>query len=128
MTVAATMLLVGCGAIGKKNQTIRLDQSLKAYAGSMRWGNFETAAAFAVPRGGANVVSAASLNGIKVTAYEIRINSVNEEADEASVHLSFTFYDENRGTVGAVNQDAVWYLDDDRQGWLLDASLPRFER
>ena len=91
-------------------------------------GSARAAAAFAAPRDGPNTVDPAYLNGIKVTAYEIRINSVNETADEANVHLAFTFYDENRGTVGAVNQDAVWYLDAQRQGWLMDDSLPRFKR
>jgi hypothetical protein len=128
VTVAATTLIVGCEAIDKKTHAIDLDKALKTYTGAMRWGNFDTAAAYAAPRAGPNAVNPAGLAGIKVTAYEIRINSVSENVDEASVHLSFTFYDENRGTVGAVDQDAIWYLDEQRQGWLMDDSLPRFDR
>ena len=78
--------------------------------------------------GGANVVNPATLDGTKVTGYVVRINSVNADANEASVHLSFTYYDETRATVGTINQDAMWYLDETRKSWLMDGSLPRFKR
>ena len=122
------MFVVGCESMKKKEQASRLDQSLKAYAGSIRWGNFETAAAFAVPRKGVNTVNPATLDGIKVTGYVVRVSSVSEDAKEANVHLSFSYYDETRGTVGAIDQDASWYFDPERKNWLMDDSLPRFKR
>lgn len=128
LTAAAIMPLAGCESMKKKDQTSRLDQSLRAYVGSIRWANFDTAAAFAVPRKGANTVSAASLEGIKVTGYSLRIKSVNETADEASVIMNFSYYDESGGTVGSIDQDTTWYLDEKRKGWLMDDSLPRFKR
>ena len=128
MTAAVTVLFVGCEAIEQKGQSQQLDISLKAYAGAIRWSNFDTAALFAVPRAGANTVDPASLGGIKVTGYSIRIDSLNETVDEANVQLSFTYYDENRGTVGTVNQRAQWYLDPTSQSWLMDDSLPHFKR
>lgn len=128
MTASAMVLIVGCEGMAKKDQASRLDQSLRAYVGSIRWGNFETAAAFAVPRGSANAVSPATLDGIKVTGYAVRIDSLNEDANEANVHLSFSYYNEAQGTVDAIDQDATWYLDTKRKGWLMDDSLPRFKR
>lgn len=128
LTAAAIMPIAACENMQKKDQASRLDQSLWAYVGSIRWANFDTAATFAVPRNGANTVTPASLDGIKVTGYSVRIKSVNETADEASVHLNFSYYDEGGGTVGAVDQDATWYLDEKRKGWLMDDSLPRFKR
>ena len=122
------MLVVGCESIEKKTRATRLNQSLKAYAGSIRWGNFETAAAFAVPRESTNSVNPAALDGIKVTGYVVRVDSVSEDAKEANVHLSFSYYDENRGTVGAIDQDATWYLHSERENWLMDDSLPLFNR
>ena len=128
LTAAAIMPIAGCENLKKKDQTSRLDASLRAYVRSIRWANFDTAAAFAVPRKGSNTVSPASLEGIKVTGYSVLIKSVNETADEASVHLNFTYYDESGGTVGAIDQDATWYLDENRKGWLMDDSLPNFKR
>ncbi|MFT5445541.1 MAG: hypothetical protein ACI9DC_000702 [Gammaproteobacteria bacterium] len=128
LTAAAIIPIAGCAKMQKKDQTSRLDQSLRAYVGSIRWANFDTAAAFAVPRDGENAVSPASLEGIKVTGYSVRIKSVNETADEASVHLNFSYYDEGGGTVGAIDQDATWYFNEKRKGWLMDGSLPRFKR
>ena len=112
----------------KKNQASRLDQSIRAYVGAIRWGNFETAVAFAVPRAGAQAVNPASFDGIKVTGYTVRIKSVSEAVDEADVHLSFSYYDDAQGTVGSIDQDATWYLDRERKSWLMDDVLPRFKR
>ena len=128
MTVAAAVLVVGCETVKKESQASRLDQTLRAYAGSIRWGNYDTADAFAAPRAVAKAVQASSLDGIKVTGYEVRVNSVAEDAREASVHMNFSYYDEARGTVGSLDQDATWYWDDSRKNWLMDDSLPRFKR
>ena len=86
MTVAATFLVVGCDTVKKKTQVSRLDQTLRAYSGAIRWGNFDTADAFAAPRDGAKTVKASSLSGIKVTGYEVRVSSVAEDGLEAAVH------------------------------------------
>lgn len=127
MTVAATFLVVGCDTVKKKTQVSRLDQTLRAYSGAIRWGNFDTADAFAAPRDGAKTVKASSLSGIKVTGYEVRVSSVAEDGLEAAVHISFTYYDETRGTVGSIDQDATWYWDGAKDNWLMDDSLPRFK-
>ena len=128
MTVAATLLVVGCDTMKKKTQASRLDQTLRAYSGAIRWGNFDTADAFAAPRAGAKTVKSSSLVGIKVTGYEVRVSSVAEDGLEATVHTSFSYYDETRGTVGSLEQNATWYWDGAKDNWLMDDSLPRFKQ
>ena len=68
-----------------------------------------------------------TLQGLRVTGYTVRVNRFNEVGDEADVSLTFTYYQETRGTVNTVVQDATWYFDETRQGWLMDAPLPHFE-
>ena len=127
MTFAAATMLSACSGMKKKNQTSILDQSLRAYAGAVRWGNYDTAAAFAVPREGMPSVHPSTLGDVKVTGYSLRINSINDEANEASVIMNFSYYSESRGTVGTVIQDATWYYNSEKTGWLMDDSLPRFK-
>lgn len=125
----AVVLLAGCGGMKKRDQASRLDQTLTAYAGAIRWGNFETAAAFTMPRDGSTPrLDPAALVGLKVTGYSVRINRVNEAGDEADVSLSFTYYQEHRGTIQTAEQNASWYYDAARKGWLLDGGLPPFKR
>jgi hypothetical protein len=126
ITVAATTFLGACTAMQKNRQMTDLDRSLKAYTGSLRWGNYDTAAAFAVPRKGPPTVHPGELSDIQITGYSVVINGVNAAVNEASVHLNFTYYDESRGTVGSIDQDATWYLVSEDVGWLMDDSLPKF--
>jgi hypothetical protein len=127
--VSAAALVAGCEGMQRKDHVARLDQSLAAYAGAVRWGNFETAGAFAVPRSGSvPPVNHAALSTLKVTGYSVRINRINEAGDEADVSLSFTYYHEDRGTVGRADQDVTWYWSDARAGWLMDGALPDFGR
>jgi len=128
MEAGLAAALAGCAGMKKKDLAARLDQALSAYAGAIRWGNYETAAAFAVPRAAApRVVDPSALSGLKVPGYSERFNRVNEAGDEAEVSLSFTYYQETRGTLRTVEQDATWYYDDEREVWLMDAGLPAFE-
>lgn len=126
---AAAALGSGCSGLKKKDQASRLDQSLSAYTDAIRWGNFGTAAGFAVPRSGsAPPVDPGDLEGLKVTGYSVRINRVNDGADEADVTIAFTYYHESRGTLRQVDQVATWYFHPDRGAWLLDGGLPAFQR
>lgn len=128
MTVAAA-LLAGCSGIRQKDQAGRLDPALTAYAGAIRWGNFDTAAAFTVPRDGSPPRhDTAALASLKVTGFSVRINRVNETADEADVSFGFTYYQEDQGTIRTTEQRATWYFDPVRGSWLLDGSLPQFSR
>jgi hypothetical protein len=129
VAIALAVSMAGCAQLQSKDRKARLSDSLTAYVGAIRWGNYETAAAFAVPREARTTpVDPATLTGLRVTGYSIRVNRVNEAGDEAAVSLSFTYYQQARGTVNTVTQDATWYYDDSGRGWLLDDTLPRFKR
>lgn len=129
MVMLVAALVAGCAGFKHKDQASRLDLSLTAYAGAIRWGNFDTASAFTVPRdGSAPQHDTAALATLKVTGYSVRINRVNETADEADVSFGFTYYQENQGTIRSIEQRATWYYDEQRESWLLDGSLPRFAR
>jgi hypothetical protein len=120
--------LAGCARMQKKDRQSRLSDTITAYVGAIRWGNYETAAAFAVPRSEQTTTAdPTALQNLRVTGYTVRVNRVNAEGDEADVSLTFTYYQETRGTVNTVIQDATWYFDETRQGWLMDAPLPHFE-
>jgi len=124
-----TVLVSGCAAIGHSKQLSLLDPSLSAYTGAIRWGNIDSAAGFARPRGqAARKVDPHALSGLKITGYKVRINKVNDNADEASVSISFTYYHENQASIRQVNQTATWYYSDADKSWLLDGNLPDFKR
>jgi hypothetical protein len=129
VAAVAALPLAACEGMKKKDRVSRLDQSVNAYVGAIRWGHFQTAAAFAVPRAGtARPLDPDTLTGLKVTGFSVRIGSVDEAGIEAQVSIGFTYYHEDRGTIREVEQSATWYFDPGRSGWLMDGPLPQFRR
>jgi hypothetical protein len=129
LAAAAALPFAGCEGIKRKDQSMRLNDALRGYTEAVRWSNFDTATLFTVPREGMpRRVDPATLAGLKVTGFTVRINYVNEAADEADVNIDFSYYHEDQGTIRTVEQHATWYWSDPRGGWVLDDSLPEFRR
>lgn len=129
MIALMALPLAGCENFKTKDQSNRLDQALSAYTGAIRWGNYDTAMVFAVPRSGTGPgVNPDALVGLKVTGFTTRINRVNPTADEANVTVGFTYYHQDRTSIRQVEQTATWYFDPVRQGWLMDSPMPEFSR
>ncbi len=129
LLAAVALSLAGCAGMKRQDQASRLNDSLRAYTEAVRWGNFDAAKLFAKPReGSAQPMDPATLTGLKVTGFTVRINRVNEQSDEAEVAIGFTYYHEDRGSIRNVEQNATWYFDEKRAGWLMDGSLPVFRR
>jgi hypothetical protein len=129
LAAVAALPFAGCESIKRKDKSMRLNDALRAYTEAVRWSNFDTASLFTVPREGMpRRVDPATLAGLKVTGFAVRINYVNEAADEADVAIDFSYYHEDRGTIRTVEQHDTWYWSESRGGWVLDGSLPDFRR
>ena len=120
--------LSSCAAVQQQEQASRLDPSLKAYAGSIRWGNLDSAAGFLQPRAG-TVQPPPPLDALKVTGYEINIGGMSPTSDEATVTMTFSYYFLDQGRVSSTTRTSVWYYVPEGRSWVMDAtSLPDFKR
>ena len=129
LAAALALPLAGCEGMKRQEHGVRLNDSLRAYTEAVRWGNLDAAALFAVPRTGpAPPPDPSTLVGLKVTGFSVRINRIDESAEEADIAISFTYYHEDRGSIRNLEQRADWYWDDARGGWLMDGPLPVFRR
>ena len=129
LLVFLTATVAGCAAIGRKKQLNKLDPTLSAYTGAIRWGSIETAASFARPRDGLDPgTNFEAMVGLKITGYKIRINRINDAADEASVSFSFTYYHEDQASIRQVDQTTTWYFSVTDETWYLDGPLPDFSQ
>lgn len=125
----AVLSAQGCAQIGEKDRANRLDQSVRLYVNSIRWGNFETASGLLKVRTGEQpALNTSALANLKVTAYSSRVVAIDETAGEAQVATSFDYYFLDSGTVRSVSQNAVWWFDGDNERWFLDGTLPDFRR
>lgn len=129
MLAAVLSAIGGCTQFEQKDRAIRLDQSVQLYVNSIRWGNFDTAAALTRVRQGAQpTLNSSVLNNLRVTAYSSRILSMDETAGEARVRAHFDYYFLDSGTIRTVSQTGVWYFDETADSWFLDGGLPDFHR
>ncbi len=128
LLICLSGILAGCTTFNQKKQETQLDPALSAYTGAIRWGNIETAAGFARPRETeATKANPNALAGLKITGYKVRVNKINETADEADVSISFTYYHEDKVSLREVIQNATWYYKKPENVWLMDDNLPEFK-
>ncbi len=121
--------LAGCAQFTQKDRAHRLDQSVRLYVSSIRWGNFDTAAALTrVRQGEQPPLDRSTLDNLRVTAYSSQVLNFDETTGEANVTANFSYYLLNSGTVRNLSQTAIWYFDESARSWFLDGSLPDFRR
>jgi len=122
-------LLTGCADLEKKDQTKKLDQSVRAYIHAVRWGDLGAAASFIRPREGTvKPPDLSKLKGLHVTHYDYAIDSEAEGNPEALMTVKFNYYFEDTLIVRDVYQQVTWWWDPEVENWFMDGELPKFER
>jgi hypothetical protein len=123
------LALSGCASMESKKREEALEMSVKAYGSALRWGQFEAAAKYRVPRRPvAERLDPASLEGIRVTAYEIGDQVVSKDQTEVLVSAWISYYHESIGKVRTLQDEQVWWFDARQGRWFLDDDLPDFLR
>lgn len=129
LAAVATATASGCAGIENKSRVVKLDQTVRLYADSIRWGNFETAASLVRRRDGTtSVMTAAIPAGLRVTGYASNVLSVNEQGDEAKVVTSFSYYFTSTSSVRDISHTDLWWFDPTIERWFMDGRLPDFRR
>ena len=125
--VVSLVTVGGCARIEQEDRTFKLDQTVRLYVDSIRWGNFETAAGLIQRRGGA---SSATVTGfpleVRVTSHASAVLTMNEARDEATVSTSFEYYFPGTNKVRSVSQTDIWWFDASTERWYMDGALPIF--
>lgn len=122
-------MLGGCANLQQKDQTKKLDQSVRAYIHAVRWGDLGAAASFIRPREGTvKPPDLSKLKGLHVTHYDYAIDSEAEGNPEALMTVKFNYYFEDTLSVKDVYQQVTWWWDPKVENWFMDGALPEFER
>lgn len=118
----------GCAKIEKKGRAQGLDQAVRLYENSIRWGNFDVAAGLLRRRdGGATSATVHVPAQVRVTAFASEILAVNEEVTEATVTTRFDYYLPQTGKVRTISRTDLWWFDTGTEQWYMDGSLPDFQ-
>lgn len=117
----------GCARIEKESRAMKLDQAVRLYADSIRWGNFETAAGLVRSRDGRTSAMGVTIPvDVRVSAYAANVLNLNAERGEATVATSFNYYFTNSSSVRVISQTDLWWFDSTTEQWFMEGSLPDF--
>ncbi len=122
-------LVVGCSSLQSKDQIARLNERTDDYGTALRWGSYDRAAHFLMPREnapGPNPVNQDFLNDIRLTTYEITQRVLSTDEKEAVIIAKISYYHGASGTLKTITDRQAWWYHDDTKQWYLDGTLPAF--
>ncbi len=118
--MVALMLFQGCAS-----ERIRLlDDTLKVYGDTIRWGRFEDAAQMAINK---PTFDEKTVANIKVTSYKERHQEVDEDGKAAKSMVEIRYYNKEIGQEHTVIDKQEWKYFEDPDGWMLTSDMPEFK-
>jgi hypothetical protein len=120
--VLVLAILIGGCATEKRKE--RLDETLRFYERSIKWGSY--AAARTLIEQPVAQERLDRYQAIKVISYEVLRQEVVGDFEQINQIVDIKFYHEQQGTIQTVRDTQVWIYDHDRATWLLQTGLPDF--
>ncbi|MGQ0591804.1 MAG: hypothetical protein ACT4QB_03910 [Gammaproteobacteria bacterium] len=129
LVAAACVGLAACAEMEANERVSSLDTSSNAYAAALRWGQYQEAARFRLPRNGpVTMPDVEPLEHIKLTSYEVTDQTMNADATEARIEVVIDYYHDDIGRVDTLKQSQVWWYEPTQKHWFLETELPPFMR
>jgi hypothetical protein len=124
------LVLTGCASMESKERIESLDRSLITYGKALRWGDYEEAALYRLPRDGRPMtpVNRDDFKDIRVSSYQVFEQRLNRAQTEARVTMSISYYHEDTGTARTITDQQTWWYEPNQKRWFLDGDLPEFAR
>ena len=125
--ISVFFVVVSCSSITEKERYVKLQRSVKRYASDIRWGYYDAAAGFIASKKNQPVfIDPQRLEGIRVTGYDMAIGELAPDSENASITVTFHYYDTNSGRLQSTADVQSWWYDESSHRWFLDGSLPVF--
>jgi len=125
-SLAISVSLAGCGSVEKKKQSIVLENTLRAYENTIRWGPLDNMYRFLSPSGDTDRQPVHDIDDIRVVSYDVVSPAVrtDEETAVQTVKIDYLHVDEQR--LKSLVDLQVWKYEADSKLWYLDSEIPEF--
>lgn len=122
------LLLGSCATVAERKRAQSFQSATRAYEGSIRWSDFETAGGF-IDREKATgpEPDPELLKRIHVTSYQVISTSVDADGTEARVLVEIRYYNEDRMSEVSLTDRQTWLYDTETETWYLASPLPAFK-
>lgn len=119
------LLLSGCQGLQVKDKQARLEDTLRAYSGTVRWGNLADAYNFLEPELARQADPPPNLANIKVTRYK-RLASPVLNQNTATVTARIRYIHQDRQIERNITDKQLWRFHDGK-GWRRANPIPSFQ-
>ena len=129
--IALTALLAACATSQMRSRQTILDETLRAYASTLRWGDIEQALTFIQPKvrleHPPTALEISRLKQVKITGYNEQLPT---PAGENEVHqvVQIDIVNLNTQSARSIVDRQVWKYDDTDKHWWLTSGLPDISR
>lgn len=114
------LLLYGCAS---ESRLRKLDDTLKVYSDTIRWGRYEDAAQLVLNK---PTFNKKTLDNIKVTSYKERQRDIDENSTLAKTVVEIRYYNEEIGKEHTLVDKQEWTYFEESEAWLLTSDMPDF--
>jgi hypothetical protein len=114
--------LAGCQSVEVKDRQAQLEETLRVYSGTVRWGELADAYRFLTPELAKHNPAPGGLTNIRVTHYEAADNPVIQ-GDRAQVKARIRYIQQDRQVVQTLVDEQQWRYDPST-GWRRSNPMP----
>ncbi len=128
VVILATVPLSGCQTFGERKQSTALEDTLRLYAGIVRWGALRKAYSFRNPESVEALDKIPEgLHNIRITSYEVIQGPVMSDEITAiqTVYIEYIHKDEQ--VIRTLQDKQVWHYNDEKESWTLNSKIPLFK-
>ncbi len=131
MLLLALLALGAAGAVSAKSREKILDETLRTYAATIRWGSIEQAESFVDPKYRAEhpltALDLARYKQVRFTAYNDRA-AIPVSKFEVRQTVEIGLVNVNTQESRTILDQQVWTWDKEAKAWLLSSGLPDITR
>lgn len=127
LVLVITVVLIGCATISEQSRMTEFEKISRRYKALVLLSEFEAAYMFTDTENMIEDVNLDALKKIKVTDYALKSYYISNDRLEInqSVKMEYHWLDIYR--VRTILDKQVWKYDEEKETWVLQTGLPRFE-
>lgn len=122
--IGVSVLLSACLSNEMMNS---LDDTLRAYEKTVRWGNYQDILRFTKTDLMQYQQQAKKLESIRVTDYKEKHRVYSDKTDQLIQLVEISYYNERNNRVKTIDNKQTWTYDRDLHRWILSSGLPIYD-
>jgi len=127
--IILVLLSVGCASYSELKKMDKFGDITEAYGFSIRWSDFDSAAAFIrdPEKNNYSPPDVSKLERVKVTDYIVKKTAVSKDETQVVQIVKITYYKIDNLIVTSINDRQLWKWDSAEKYWYLESGLPDFK-